>query len=365
MVIRENEINEVNEINKLDKISIKKDRLKEHEIKAKVVPLITSNEKDISKIENILFIHDEVQDYSKFVSSSNETTYTIVYNNHSTKEELKTIFKEKLSSCTIKRLGLVFHNASLVSKSFFDNELLFTKDDLIQTEPTLYSNNVKCIIELLNTYHIKNIDYLACNTLQYEHWNQYYDLIEKTTSAIVSASNDETGNLKYGGNWILENINTNTNTNIEKIYFTEAIQNYQYILETSTISKTTTITQALINSYTFPVTINGGTSSRPVLITFGENLTIGSSIGTSGYFIIGSEYITINGNGKTVTINDVPNYPGLIQNGTSSTVAKKNISIENIGIISSGISNLTNDGGWLCQIYFGSKINSGTLTIVN
>jgi hypothetical protein len=355
MVIREHEINE------LDKICINKDRLKEYEIKDVTIPLITSNEKDISKIENILFIHDEIQDYSKFVSSSNETTYTIVYNNHSTKEELKTIFQEKLRSCTIKRLGLVFHNASLVSKSFLDNELLFTKDDLIQTDSTLYSNNVKCIIELLNTYHIENIDYLACNTLQYEHWNQYYDLIEKTTSAIVSASNDETGNLKYGGNWVLEN----TNTNIESIYFNEKIQNYQYKLATTTISTSTTIKQNDIDSYTFPVTINGGTSSSQVVITFGENLTINSTQRTSGYFIIGSEYITINGDSKTVTIEDVPKYPGLIQNGTSSINAYSNITIENIGILSNIITTLSENGGWLCQSYFGRKLSTGTLTIVN
>ena len=53
----------------------------------------------------------------------------------------------------------------------------------------------------------------------------------------------------------------------------------------TTISISTTISQALLDSYTFPVIINGGTLENPVIISFGEDLTIGS---ISGYFIIGS-----------------------------------------------------------------------------
>ena len=156
------------------------------ENEAIAVSLIVSSEKDISKIEYILLIDDTVHDYSNFVTSSNETTFTIVYNYNSTKEELKTIFQEKISICSIKRLGFVFHDAQLSTKCFLDNELLFSDDDLLQTDGSSYSNNLKCIIELLNTYNIGNIDYLACNTLQYDNWNKYYDIIEKETRTIKS-----------------------------------------------------------------------------------------------------------------------------------------------------------------------------------
>jgi hypothetical protein len=134
---------------------------------------------------------------------------------------------------------------------------------------------------------------------------------------------------------------------------------------TSVINKSTIITQANIDSYTFPIIINGGTVENPVIISFGEDLTIGSSIGTSGYFIIGSEYITVNGESYTVTITDIQDYPGLIQNGTSSSNAYTNITIENIGILSSGSTTLGSQGGWLCQIYFGKGLSTGTLLITN
>jgi hypothetical protein len=50
----------------------------------------------------------------------------------------------------------------------------------------------------------------------------------------------------------------------------------------STISANTTITQTILNGYTWPVTINGGTVSSPVMVKFGENLTL--SGGTTRYF---------------------------------------------------------------------------------
>ena len=133
----------------------------------------------------------------------------------------------------------------------------------------------------------------------------------------------------------------------------------------TTISISTSITQADIDSYTFPIIINGGTLKNPVIISFGEDLTIGSSIGTSGDFIIGSEYITINGQSHTVTINNTVNYPGLIQNGTNSLTAYTNVTLENIGVFSSETTTLLKYTGWLCQPYYGRGISTGLLLITN
>ena len=130
----------------------------------------------------------------------------------------------------------------------------------------------------------------------------------------------------------------------------------------TTISGSATINQTDIDGYTFPVTITGGTSGSPVVITFFEDLTISS---INGYFIIGSQYITINGQSHTVTITDTLTYPGLIENGTSSSTANTNVILENIGVLSSGTTTLENEGGWLCQTYFGRNISTGTLTIQN
>jgi len=76
----------------------------------------------------------------------------------------------------------------------------------------------------------------------YSNWNSFYNILTNETSVIVGASNDETGNIKYGGNWIMENtsvavrmthLSNPTYVDIENIYFNESIQYYNYLLDES------------------------------------------------------------------------------------------------------------------------------------
>jgi hypothetical protein len=122
----------------------------------------------------------------------------------------------------------------------------------------------------------------------------------------------------------------------------------------STISTSTTITDP--TSYTWPITINGGTVSSPVIITFGTNLTLSS---VSQFFIIGSQYITIEGNNKILTIN-VSSYPGLVRNGTSTVSGFSNINVQNFSISSTG--SLSSGNGWVAQSYFGNTSTSVVLS---
>ena len=68
---------------------------------------------------------------------------------------------------------------------------------------------------------------MACNTLSYTNWTNYYQLLTLNTGVIVGASNDETGNIKYGGDWLMES----TGQDIELIYFTKSIEYYTYLLD--------------------------------------------------------------------------------------------------------------------------------------
>ena len=317
------------------------------------------NDIDTSNFKNIILIHDEVQDYNIFIQSANLDSYPIIYNSSSCKDDLKNLLKNKFSN--IERISLVFHNEGIDQlKEFIDNEPLFTNNDLNET-PHKYSNNLQFIIDLVKDFNIKNLDYLACNTFQYDYWNKYYNIIYRETNVIIGASNNLTGNIKYGGDWVLES----TNEDIKNIYFTDNIDEYHYTLSTN-ISTSTTINQSNIDGYTWPVTIDNGSQSTPVVITFGENLTITGT--TSYYFIIGSEYIEIDGNNKVVTISGIPSYPGLLRNGTSSGTSANgytNISIYNLGVVTSSTTTLVNNGGWICHSYFGKAITSGNITVTN
>jgi hypothetical protein len=347
------------------------------ELKKNIIPLSYNNDKD--NIKNIILIHDEVYNYNQFYESANIDSYPIIYNTNSSKEELTSLFRNKFIN--IERIAFVFHNSGVNSlKSFIDNKPFFTYDDL---EENVYSDNLQYIIDIVKEFNIKNLDFLACNTLQYDNWKKYYNIIHKETDVIIGASNDLTGNINFGGDWILES----TNEDIKNIYFTDNITEYQYTLDTTIIqqnggtiyikqeSSTSSIQYSsdnsnwtTINNANWPVQIINTlpSSSNVLTLLFNTDITFSSTIGnTNGYFIIGSQYITINGNNKIVTIDSITSYPGLIQNGDASNNGFTYININYLGVITSNNSTLANFGGWIGKRYFGKGISSSIIYITN
>jgi hypothetical protein len=112
----------------------------------------------------------------------------------------------------------------------------------------------------------------------------------------------------------------------------------------SVISSSTTFSQTDADTYSWPISISGGTSSDPVVVTLGEDILLEQ---TNKYFIIESEYVLFDGNNKTVTIDNVSGYPGLFQ----AVSGYSNISINNTKVLSNS-STLQNDGGWIGQSNF-------------
>jgi hypothetical protein len=110
----------------------------------------------------------------------------------------------------------------------------------------------------------------------------------------------------------------------------------------------------------FPITIiNSNTSSSTLKVLFETNITISTSI---FYFICGSAEIQFgstslntDGSRPIFTVNEVANYPGLIQNGTSSSIGFENIHVFNIKVEISNGSTLAEGGGWIGHEYFGKS----------
>jgi len=152
------------------------------------------------------------------VNSVNPSTFPIVYSNNSSSTDLLNLL-DKFTN--INRIGLCFTSSDR-SKPFLDRKPFFPSD-IIQP----YSDNILLIINIIKKYNIKNIDYLACDTLNYPSWVNYYKIISEETNVVVGASSDKTGNIKYGGDWVMES----DNVNIEGIYFTTSIELYQYLLD--------------------------------------------------------------------------------------------------------------------------------------
>jgi hypothetical protein len=169
---------------------------------------------------NVLLINREVESYQTFVDSANSSTFPIVYSVGSSKIELLELLKNKFSK--ISRIGLVFYSSEEDTKMFMDREFLFTDSNNVDDE------NIQFMINLIKEFQVQNIDYLACNALNHQNWVNYFNLLANNTGVVVGASDNKTGNLKYGGDWIMES----THENIENIYFSKNIEYYQYLLDT-------------------------------------------------------------------------------------------------------------------------------------
>ena len=210
-----------------------------------------------NKYTNVLLIDCNVPAYQSFVESVNPDTLPIVYSTDGSSNTLIQLLRSKCT--TISRLGFCFvtpnNNAPL---RFLDNTPLFannartptakqeqvgttsargsvgvrgiTEEDLSSKNienGEILNSNVQFILNIINEFSIKNLDFLGCNTLNYSNWKNYYDYLAQSTGIIIGASDDKTGNLKYGGDWILET----TSQDIELVYFTKSIENYSYLLD--------------------------------------------------------------------------------------------------------------------------------------
>jgi len=157
-------------------------------------------------LKNILWIDSAVKDYLVFVESVNSNTQPLVYSSSNSTVDIKNVLHE---FTTIDRIGIVFSHT-----------------DTFLNEPFYSETNTTFFIDTIRNYQVKNIDFLACDTLRNPVWKDFYQKLHAETGVIVGASENSTGNLKYGGDWILES----TSEDIERIYFTNTIQYYTYIL---------------------------------------------------------------------------------------------------------------------------------------
>jgi hypothetical protein len=144
----------------------------------------------------------------------------------------------------------------------------------------------------------------------------------------------------------------------------------------TTISSSVTLTQSVLNGYSWPVTINAGSSGSPLVVTLGEDVTLSNS---QNYFIINGSYVTFEGNNKTITISGISFYTGLIKNGfyeivrtfdenynmtqtINSTNGFNNLNIQNLGVLAVN-SDVAAGQGWIGQASF--ALNASNNLIIN
>jgi len=313
-------------------------------------PLVYNADTDFSTITNVLLVDTDVQDYNKFVENVNSSTFAITFSQGSKGQDIVDLLASKLPS--INRISIVANDSMMASgKRLFSYKPYFESSDLeMDTSRKSYSENLQLLIDLIKAHSVQTIDFLACNSLTFDNWKSYYSILTKETGVTVGASSDQTGNILYGGDWTMES----TGVDIEAVYFTSGISNYQGTLVVgTTIDFNCTLnmvgndvayltSSGVSGTIVWPCTLEGTTT-----VTLSEPLTLYSGV---SYFIVlepAAVTVIIDGAGFTITVGDnitsVPNYPGLVKSRSNNTLVK------NIGLLRGGTTTLAASGGWIGQ----------------
>ena len=231
--------------------------------------------KDCSTCENVmLYNHDSIETFAQY---ANAKTFAVGYEFESLRDQLSSLFSTRFTK--IKRIVIAQHYSL---NPYFLDKLLYSDE------------NKALFVNLIQTFNIENIDFLACRSLIDPLWTDFYDYLEQNTNVVIGASNDNTGNLKYGGNWVMES----TMENIRMIYFNNTIGNYSSLFA----SITNTYTDGNGNSYNISFT-NGqvtGTSgvNSSVDVVIPQTVTISgvtynvTSLGQSAMIYTSSNTLT-------------------------------------------------------------------------
>ena len=119
------------------------------------------------------------------------------------------------------------------------------------------------------------IDYLGCSLLSNNIWKSTFLMLEKNLSKNVRASDNNTGNMKAGGDWVMES----DNINVKDLYFNSTIENWSGVLVTFRTYQTTTqeityterelrdgsiVIEAVVETVVVDLTSNPGTAQETV-----------------------------------------------------------------------------------------------------
>ena len=228
-------------------------------------PYVSGNT-DVSSYTNIMFIDNLVedaknQDNTLFSGYCNDTTYPLVYKYNTDRESIME-FLANFNSNDIERISFAFHGPSQVddsiktSTNFIHNEPLFVDNDVVKDADT-FSDNVTFVKNLITLFpNLKNVDFLGCNLLNLDNYKQYFELLKvNNDNLLIGASDDNTGNVKTGGDWTMET----TMENVKNIYFNDTIDNYTSLLQTGSTFSSVGLNY-IVTSPSHSVFRNGGTA---------------------------------------------------------------------------------------------------------
>jgi alpha-tubulin suppressor-like RCC1 family protein len=172
---------------------------------------------------NLLFIDSNIPGLETLVSACNETTKHIIYYPADTFDSLNEKIRN-LGRRSYTNVAFIFVNDNSLLKTFVSHNTFISFD-----ETGIKANNTTLFIQnLVISYKVKTIDFLACDLLKDDLWKNYFEFLKSIKKGlVVRSSNNLTGNLSQGGDWVLET----TNEDVRTVYFNETIDYWNYLLD--------------------------------------------------------------------------------------------------------------------------------------
>ena len=169
----------------------------------------------------------ELDSHAKLSEHHSSDTYVLKYTPLTDRESIVD-FLALFENVT--RVAIAFHGphtgaSSVEIPMFLSYDSLFTEEDLTDNVVD-YSVNVTFMKDMISSLSLQHLDFLGCNLLSHDIFKSYFSVLSNGSTVVIGASDDNTGNLKHGGNWVLES----TMENIKDIYFTDSISNYATLL---------------------------------------------------------------------------------------------------------------------------------------
>ena len=126
----------------------------------------------LNGILNIALIDSTVSDNKTFYDSTNSETFPIIYNGLCLRSELQTLLSNFTS---IERICIIFDEKRIpVGKLFINYSPFFKVEDLTKDNFLELSDNFRFLINLLGNLRVKFLDFLACNSLKYDNFVNFY-----------------------------------------------------------------------------------------------------------------------------------------------------------------------------------------------
>ena len=160
--------------------------------------------------DNLIIIGKNVKNVELIENSINDSTEIFLVGSDTTEESLLNHVKEK----TYKSVAYFAHYQAPETHSI--------------TPDVTYNlaSDKDALVNFWNKFDTSTVDYLGCSTLKNEVWKNTLKHLGEKTSKQFRASDDNTGNLKAGGDWVLES----DGVNVKDLYFTEEINKWMGLL---------------------------------------------------------------------------------------------------------------------------------------